>query len=95
MFVCFQIQLDPVQIQRTRSHGDVTSREEEGWTEKETLRDDAQREQDAVYDVVTHGEILCKEQLVNLPVVVLLLGVIDDVTSQWVGDDETKHGGVR
>lgn len=72
-----------------------TSREEEGWTEKETLRDDAQREQDAVNDVVTHGEILCKEQLVNLPVVVLLLGVIDDVTSQWVGDDETKHGGVR
>ena len=31
------------------------SREEERRTEKDTLRDDAQREQDAVYDVVPHG----------------------------------------
>ena len=89
MFVC--LFSNPIQFTRSTR----CSREEEGWTEKETLRDDAQREQDAVYDVVPHGEILCKEQLVNLPVVVLLLGVIDDVTSQWVGDDETKHGGVR
>jgi len=31
------------------------SREEERRIEKDTLRDDAQREQDAVYDVVPHG----------------------------------------
>ena len=31
------------------------SREEERRREKDPLRDDAQREQDAVYDVVPHG----------------------------------------